>query len=462
MPSPSRTGALAGLAALTALSSCSATPTPATGGDLHKINHLVVIYQENWSFDSLYGLFPGANGIAGATVSQVDKTGAPITTQPQAIDNNGATPVPETAIPAGLPVKPYDISKYVPADKMTGDIVHRYYQEQYQIDGGKNDRFIAGSDNPGLVLSYYDASTMPEGKLAKEFTLSDNTFHSAFGGSFLNHQWLICACTPQWPADQKPVPQAKVTTLDASGLPVTDGFLTTDGKSIVNTSYTVNTPHPKSANPAQLIPLLTGNNIGDELTAKNVSWKWYSGGWDDALAGKPDPNFQYHHQPFNYYQTYADGTQAKADHLQDEIRLFTDLGHGTLPQVSFVKPLGPNNEHPGYANLIQGQNHVAEIVNAVRNSPYWKDTAIVITYDENGGRWDHVAPPKGDIWGPGVRVPLIVISPYAHHGYVDHTQYETVSILRFIEERWNVPALGTRDAAAKDLTNAFDFNQSVS
>jgi phospholipase C len=128
-----------------------------------------------------------------------------------------------------------------------------------------------------------------------------------------------------------------------------------------------------------------------------------------------------------------------------------------LPAVSFIKPLGPDNEHPGYASLQQGQQHVADLVAAVQNSPYWADTAIIITYDEHGGRWDHVAPPVIDKWGPGSRVPAIIISPFAKKGYVDHTQYETVSILKFIETRWGLAPLSTRDAAANDLTNAFDF-----
>jgi phospholipase C len=103
---------------------------------------------------------------------------------------------------------------------------------------------------------------------------------------------------------------------------------------------------------------------------------------------------------------------------------------------------------------------VAELVNQVRSSKFWKDSAIVITYDENGGRWDHVAPPKGDRWGPGTRVPAVIISPFAKKHFVDHTQYETVSILRFIEKRWSLPPLAPRDAKANDLTSAFDFNQS--
>jgi acid phosphatase len=127
--------------------------------------------------------------------------------------------------------------------------------------------------------------------------------------------------------------------------------------------------------------------------------------------------------------------------------------------VSFVKPLGPDNEHPGYAALQRGQQYVADVVKSIQASPYWKDTAIIITYDEFGGRYDHVAPPAGDRWGPGTRIPAIIISPYARKGYVDHTRYDTTSILKFIETRWNLSPLGTRDAAVNNLLNAFDFQQ---
>ena len=438
----------------------TATPGPTLQST---IKNVIVIYQENWSFDALYGRFPGANGLNNAspsTYGQVDKTGATIAALPQPL-MNGA---PDPNFPAGLPVQPFNAASYTPPNGMTGDIVHRFYQQQSQIDGGKMDKFVTWSDNGGLVLSYYDATNMPEGQLAAQYTLADNFFHSAFGGSFLNHQWLICACTPTFPG----APAAAVATVDASGKQlavdaggkiVHDGFVTPDGFA-VNTAFTVNSPHPAAAAAANLVPNQTNTTIGDRLSAANVSWKWYSGGWTNALAGRADPLFQYHHQPFAYYTSYADGTAAKAAHLQDETNFLADIHNNQLPAVSFIKPLGPDNEHPGYASLVQGQQHVASLIQAVQNSPYWKNTAIIITYDENGGRWDHVSPPApADRWGVGTRVPAIVISPWAKHGYVDHTQYETVSILAFIEKLYGLQPLGSRDAAANPLSNAFDFTQ---
>jgi phospholipase C len=247
--------------------------------------------------------------------------------------------------------------------------------------------------------------------------------------------------------------------LDASGKIVHDGFVTPDGYA-VNTAFTVNAPHPASVSAANLVPNQTNPTIGDRLSAAGVSWKWYSGGWNNAIAGNPDPLFQFHHQPFAYFKNYADGTAAKAAHLQDETNFFADLKNGTLPAVSFVKPLGNDNEHPGYSALAAGQQHVADLISAIQNSPEWASTAVIISYDENGGRWDHVAPPGPfDRWGPGTRVPAIIVSPWAKHAFIDHTQYETASILAFIEARWDLQPLGTRDAKANPLTNAFTFGR---
>ena len=133
---------------------------------------------------------------------------------------------------------------------------------------------------------------------------------------------------------------------------------------------------------------------------------------------------------------------------------------GTLPAVSFVKPLGSLNEHPAYSTVVAAEQHAVDLVTAVMNGPQWKDTAIIVTYDENGGFWDHVAPPVApDGWGPGVRVPTIVISPYARKGFVDHTVYDTTSILSTIEHRYGLDPLSSRDQNAPDLAAAFDFSQ---
>lgn len=193
-------GALALTAAGSARGAMAQSATPVPSRPIERIQHLIVVYQENWSFDSLYGSFPAANGIAqaAAAIRQVDKNGVPYTTLPQPIDTSAPTPGPDPRFPADLPVAPFDAARYVSPGMKTGDAVHRFYQEQYQIDGGKMDKFVAWSDAAGLAMSYYDAASMPEGLLAQQYTLADNFFHSAFGGSFLNAQWLIAAATPRW------------------------------------------------------------------------------------------------------------------------------------------------------------------------------------------------------------------------------------------------------------------------
>jgi acid phosphatase len=449
---------MVGLLALSVAGLLLGLPTSqAQDPGLAKINHLIVIYQENWSFDGLYGRFPGADGLAnaGGAVRQTMKDGAPYATLPPPLDTNKKPPAIDLRFPPNLPVQPFDIARYVPPDEKTGDLVHRFYQEQHQIHGGQMDRFVAWSDNPGLVLSYYDATDLPEGRLARQYTMADRFFHAAFGGSFLNHFWLVCACTPVWPN----APAGEVAQLDAEGLLVKDGTVTPDGYA-VNTLFATNPPYPASVgDPARRLPPQTMPTIGDRLSEHGIDWAWYSGGWRDAVAGHPDPLFQFHHQPFNYFARYADGTTERTRHLRDIEDFNAALADHTLPAVSFLKPIGPDNEHPGYASLLQGQRYVADLVGRVQASPYWKDAVIIITYDEHGGRWDHVPPPSGDRWGPGIRVPTIIVSPYAKRGFVDHTVYDTTAILKLIESRWSLAPLGPRDAAANDLRNAFDFSQ---
>lgn len=451
-PSLVRTRIIGAVAAILVGTGCSdntksTTTSPPAPADISVINHVVVIYLENRSFDNTYGEFPGAEGLTGAyqAPKQIDATGATYATLPQV---NGS-PVPTT-----LANTPFNIAQYVPAGTPTRDLVHRYYQEQMQIDGGKMDKFVQVSDAQGLSMGYYHTSQLPLALEAAQYTLADHFFHSAFGGSFLNHIWLIAAAPPVFPN----APANVVATVDANGNMITDGFVTPDGYA-VNTAFTVNTPHPSTVPANQLVPNQTMPTIGDRMNDKSVSWAWYSGGWNDAVAGHPDPLFQFHHQAFAFFANYADGTPGRAAHLKDENDFIAAAQAGTLPAVSFVKPLGANNEHPGYTDIITGEYHTLQLIDAIRNGPNWKDCAIIITYDEHGGFYDHVAPPKIDRWGPGSRVPTIVISPYAKRGYVDHTTYETSSILSFIEKRWGLTPLSTRDAAAANLTNAFDFAQ---
>lgn len=424
---------------------------------IKKINHVVVIYLENHSFDNLFGNFSGANGLNNADPknSQVDSNGVVYSVLP-GIPASQYTGDATIQFPTSLSNDIFNIDQYVPADAYTPDVTHRFYQEQMQIDGGKMDRYVLYNASTELAMGYYNTNSIPLLPFAQQYTLCDNFFHSAFGGSFLNHMWLIAAASPTFPSAPASI-VAQITTGNNGQVKVIqDGQVTPDGY-VVNTSYSVNVPHPSSTPQEQLVPNQTMPTIGDELSTANVTWAWYSGGWNDALAGNPAPTFQFHHQPFAYFENFADGTQAKEDHLKDETEFIAAAQNGTLPSVSFVKPLGVDNEHPGYSTVTDGEQHAVDLINAVLNGPDGKDALIIVTYDENGGFWDHEAPPTIDKWGPGTRVPAILISPFARKGYIDHTQYETVSILSFIEKRWGLPALNSRDKNANPFTNAFSF-----
>ena len=476
------------------------------------IETVVVIYAENRSFDNLYGAFPGANGLQNVTEAnstQVDRDGSVLKELPPVWDGltKGVTPPVTQAQTEHLPNKPFAIDDpngfNMPLRVVTHDLWHRFYQNQMQINGGKNDRFVAYADSGALVMGYYDGSKLPLWNIAKKYTLADNFFMGAFGGSFLNHFWLVCACTPIYPnADKSPanghiaaVEPDKVTLTLApdspksamEGIPkfVKDGDITPD-------FYAVNTmfpPYqPSKIKPAQggdpryadpnaptTLPPQNEKTIGDLLSEKGVSWAWYSGAWQDALdggRGAPVPNFQFHHQPFNYFAKFAPGTDARALHLKDGgmngAEFIKAIDAGVLPQVTFYKPQGNLNEHAGYADVLSGDAHIADVIAHLEKSPQWVRMLVIVTYDENGGFWDHVAPPKANRWGPGSRIPTLIVSPFAKKGFVDHTLYDTTSILRFITKRFalpTLPGLTARDQALKangqpplgDLTAALTF-----
>ena len=445
---------IAALALIAALSPARAQDAPKPVPGLEKINHVIVIYLENRSFDNLYGLFPGADGIAqaGATSTQVDKDGKPYDKLPPVLNTNMKPVAPDTRFPLALDNKPYRADAYVKLDQITGDAWHRYYQEQLQIDSGKMDKYVAWSDAGSLVMGYYDGSPSPVWQLAKDYTLMDEFHHAAFGGSFLNHIFMICGCAPKFPE----APDEIIAKLDDKGGLVKDGAVTPDGYA-VNTLFAAGGPYPAGYPKARLVPPQTDATIGDRLVEKGIDWAWFSGGWDDAIAGKPGPLFQFHHQPFAYFKKYAVGTPGAKAHLKDETDFIEGITKGELPPVVFFKPSGEDNEHPGYSSILAGEYHTALLIDLIKRSPLWKDSAIVVTYDENGGLWDHVAPPAIDKWGPGTRVPALLISPFAKKGFIDHTVMDTTAIDKLIETRWGLKPLGSRDAASGDMTEAFQF-----
>jgi acid phosphatase len=485
------------LALACALSGCASPPDKPRSG-LARIDHIVVIYAENRSFDNLYGMFPGANGVASATLeqyTQVDNDGKPLPHLPPVWKGETADP----AFPSDLPNRPFRIDAppiNLPLSERTRDLIHKFYPQQEQINGGRNDRFVAVSDAGALAMGYYDGSKLPMWQWAREYTLADNFFMGAFGDSFLNHFWLVCACTPvdrDAPAAQraqldakgwlKRKPESPASVLEGPPLFVAGEF-TQDGYALT-TAYPRYQPSrvppdiggdPRFAGPAgYTLPPQTVKTIGDTLSAKGVSWAWYSGAWNLALKdGMQEPSakrriiynnedgspyFVAHHQPFNYFARFAPGSADREQHLKDYTDLVAAIDKGELPQVAFYKPQGSLNEHPGNTDVLSGNIHIAGLIAKIKASALWPSTAIIVTYDENGGFWDHVPPPAGDRWGPGSRVPAIIVSPFARRGYVDHTQYDTTSIIKLITRRFDLERLPGVRPGAGDLTAAFDFGQ---
>jgi acid phosphatase len=503
------------------------------------IRQVVVLYAENRSFNNLFADFPGLahplKNLQPAEYQQRDRDGTLLTILPpiwggmvpraQVLDQRRYK-LDEQAI-SGLANRPFALNTPdgtpLPHGVVTRDLAHRFYENQLQINGGRNDGFVAWGDSGAMVMGHYDdnAANLQLWQLARQYTLCDNFFMGAFGGSFLNHQYLVAAQPPFHPhADRGPtkfhiaaLAGDDTTRIDPTGIrprladdsPVSamhgrakfavPDTLTPDFWA-VNTmgppyapGFTRDPVNATLADPTSgyTLPPQSHQTIGDALSAKGVDWAWYAGGWQAALDGhggeEPDngpptsPNFQPHHQPLNYFRQFAPGTAARAQHLRDAglggsaagNHFIAAIEAGTLPPVAFYKPQGDLNMHAGYSSVAAGDQHLAQVIDALQKSPQWPHMLVVITMDENGGWWDHVAPPKGDRWGPGSRVPALIVSPYAKKGFVDHTIYDTGSILRFLTRRFGLqklPGLRLRDdamiaaggPAPGDLTAALQFD----
>jgi phospholipase C len=586
---------LAGLAVLVLLTASSGFASDGNRTKkLAKISHIVVVYEENHSFDNLYGGWEGVNGVANADSAQtlqINQAGVPfqclymddVNLQAQSAANPTAPlsttctdTTTATAFPSHFTNAPFTIDDYLsPSDttcpptplvafsspngfkKGTGapggctrDIVHRFYEEQFQLNGGHQNRYMLQSDAAGLVMGVYDTKALPIYQYLHQpahprYAILDDFFQSAFGGSFLNHQWLIAAASPVCNAANGCPSNATHSVLDRNGSPTASSppttqrppgmgplyvspdtglvngpltqacGLTTTVAGLACGDYGVNTMQPVFQ-PSGLfgakLPAQTNPTIGDRLSMHNpaIDWAWYSGGWSNANGDVgapgwtngtapaatptgcsdpfvdpgvahwpecPDNLFQYHHQPFNYFAAFSTATQAgrdnRAAHLRDEQEFIqaaqSSTGSCNLKPVSFVKPIGEENEHPGYASEPNGSDHLVDLLKAIESSACAKDTMVIVTYDEYGGQWDHVSPPgqggtpgPHDQWGPGTRIPALVISPFLRGSFVvDHTQYDTTSILRTIEARFGLASLGARDAAVNSLANVFAAHRAV-
>jgi len=477
------------------------------------IETIVVIYAENRSFNNLFAGFPGLerplSAVApelyrqrdrdGALLAELPKIWTGLTAAPQVVEHRSFD-IGENDL-VGLPNAPFALATPegdpLPHGLITRDLVHTFYNNQLQINGGRNDGFVAWGDSGALVMGHYGdgSANLRLWQIAREFTLCDNFFMGAFGGSYLNHQYLIAAQPCFYPdADRSPAAK-RIVELDPAdprgirprqkpnspasamhGPPLFVADTLTPDFWAVNTMLPPFEPtfasqrdperpgHANAASPMTLPPQIH-RTIGDALSERGIDWAWYAGGWGAMETGRnagdafpARPNFQPHHQPFNYFARFAPGTAARARHLRDggegetarTNHFLADVEAGRLPPVSFYKPQGNLNMHAGYSDVDAGDRHIATVVDALRKGPQWAKMLIVITFDENGGWWDHVPPPKGDRWGPGTRIPAVIVSPHARHGEVDHTVYDTGSIARFLTRRFDLaplPGLIAREKA---------------
>jgi phospholipase C len=472
------------------------------------------------------------------TYSPAPTTTGPYTTLPQpntTYAQGQPQNVPDARFPANLPNAPYQITKYVPyQNSYVGDPLHRFYQMWQQQDEGKNDLYTwvpntAGDDNGAnppapihqgaLSMGYYNMCTGDAPNfnfIGHHYAISDNYHQSVMGGTGANHIMLGTADAAFY-SDGHGNPLVPPTNQieNPNPKPGTNNNYTQDGYaggSYSNCSdpnqpgvgpilnylqslssnpnpdcasghyYLLNNYSPGFTPGGQLttstpfaVPPQTLPSIADELSARGISWKYYGQGYNAAVSGQPS-SFCGICDPFQYESSIM--TTSLRNNIQDYSNFATDVQNNTLPAVSFIKPDGINDGHPASSSLSIFETFATYIVNEVISKPeVFKDTAILITFDEGGGYYDSGYVQPLNFFGSGVRIPLMIVSPYAKKGYVDHTYNDHISILKFIEKNWRLsplsqrsrdnlpnpkatranPYVPTNSPAIGDLTTLFNF-----
>jgi phospholipase C len=472
--------ALAIAVGLTMASADSSTSPPSTT----PIKHIVVIFDENVSFDHYFATYPNATNPAG----EPGFIPAPGTPSVNGLSGPLLTNNPNSDNPARL-----DRSQAVTCDQD-----HAYGAEQQAADAGLMDQFVqftagGGCADKSIVMDYYDGNTVTGlWNYAQHYSLNDDSFGTVFGPSTPGALNLISGDNGG-ATSTAPLPG----TLE-NGTLINDADPTYDDCSSGTTAS------------------LSGKNVGDLLNAHNVTWGWFEGGFTPTasnggkavcgashvnIAGAKVNDYVQHHEPFQYYASTANphhlppssvGTigQTDAANHQYDISYFNQaLKHGDLPAVSFLKAAAYEDGHAGYSDPLDEQRFLVNTINALESSPDWSSTAIVIAYDDSDGWYDHVMGPivrassgpsdalngvgkcgnvpanppasfENDRCGFGPRLPLLVISPWAKQNFVDNTLTDQSSILKFIEDNWELGRIGggSTDAAAGSLGNMFDFN----
>jgi phospholipase C len=471
------------------------------------IKHLVVIFDENISFDHYFGTYPNAANTDGTHFTAAKGT-------PKV--NNLVTSGTLTTNPNLYPPK-----RLTPAQALTCDQNHGYSAEQQAVDAGKMDLFVQKTSTdtctglygaPGLAMDYYDGNTVTGlWNYAQNYAMSDNAWDTTFGPSTPGALNLISGQTHGATA-YDPKTGAVLPASTAVSSPNAAGVGTVIGDPDPAYDDCSDADHTSTS----AVVGLSGKNVGDLLNAQHVTWGWFQGGftpttkWDGKtgdfaacdtttanVGGSTSKDYSPHHSPFQYYKSTSNphhlppsspaaiGHSDQANHQYDLTSFDTALASNNLPAVSFLKAPEAQDGHAAYSDPLDEQKFLVNEINAIQKSKSWASTAVVVTYDDSDGWYDHVAPHVSngssdaaadsavctsvskvaggyaDRCGPSQRLPLLVISPYTAQNHVDHAPIEQASVLRFIERNWQTGRIGDAsfDTRAGSLGGLFDFNR---
>jgi phospholipase C len=386
---------------LATLSGCGATfiltPSPPVPADTvspiagSPIDHIVIIMQENRTFDNLFNGFPGADTVQSGL-------------------SNGMV----------VPLKPIGLD-----DKSDPDHSHKQWWRAWDYDS--MDGF--GQNGMGSLPYSYVPEKDDEAywTLAENYTVGDRMFQSNTGPSFAAHQYMIAARA----GDVAENPSGGVWGCGAASNS-TDPLIGPNGTELPG-----------------VYPCFDYKTAADLLDEKGVTWRYYAPG---------EGNSFFILSAYQAIRHIRYGNDWNQNVISPQNRVLVDIAHGELAQVTWIVPDWTHSDHPG-SKSSEGPDWVASIVNAIGQSQYWNSTAIFITWDDWGGWYDHVDPPKIDAMGPGFRVPLIVVSPYARRGYVSHHFHEVSGLVAFIEKNFALGTLGGRDDGSEAFADCFDYTQ---
>jgi phospholipase C len=474
----------------------AATATP--------IKHVVVIFNENVSFDHYFGTYPKA----------ANTDGTPFTAAKHTPSVDGLTSTLLTNNP-----NLHNPTRLTPAQALTCSQGHGYGAEQLAYNGGKMDQFVQNTEHtscggngifttPGIVMDYYDGNTVTGlWNYAQHYAMSDNSYNTGFGPSTPGALNLISGQTHGAYA-VNPTTGAKVSDASVVSSPDANGVGTVINDPDPAFDDCSGNNHTSKSN----LAAASGTNIGDLLNKKGVTWGWFQGGFRPtgtangyAVCGSTHQNiggnsvvdYSPHHSPFQYYKSTSNpkhlppssvaaiGHTDQANHNYDLTNFDAALQAGNLPAVSFLKAAAYQDGHPGNSSPLDEQTFLANTINKLQKSKDWASTAVVIAYDDSDGWYDHKAAPivngssdpaqdssalcgtapiaggYADRCGPGPRTPLLVISPYSKVNYVDHHQTEQTSITKFIEDNWGTGRIGDSsfDQSAGTLAHMFNFGK---